>query len=75
MGAYFVLHSLSLTQQNLDSGYDDLGCVRRIKHCSIPEIFFNKICVDAKLELNFLFSDNYDSFSYPALNFNFLSTF
>ena len=44
---------MNFTQRNLESGSDDSGCVRRIKVCSIPDIFFKQICVDAKLELNF----------------------
>ena len=32
--------SVSLKQQKLKSGSDDLGSVCRIKLCSIPEIFF-----------------------------------
>ena len=46
-------YSITLTQQKLESGSDDSGCVRRIK--MIPKVFFlNKICVDAKLDFNFL---------------------
>ena len=40
------LHSKSLTQQKLESGSDDSGCARRIKVCSIPEIFL--YCVETK---------------------------
>ena len=39
LGAHSGLHSISLTQQKLESGSDDSGCVPRIKLCSIPEIF------------------------------------
>ena len=37
----FGLHSITLTQQKLESGSDDSGCVCRT-------------CVDAKLDFNFL---------------------
>ena len=38
--------SISLTQQKSKSGSDDLGCVHRIKLCSVPEIFL--YCVETK---------------------------
>ena len=45
-GAHLGLHSITLTQQKLESGSDDSGCVCRIKLCSIPEIFL--YCVETK---------------------------
>ena len=53
--------SVSLTQQKVESGLDDSGCVCKIKVCSTPEIFLNKVCADAKLELNF-FKQNFSFF-------------
>ena len=54
---YFGFHlgpySIDLTQQKLEFGSDDSGCVRRT-------------CVDAKLDFNFL--DNLNFFSH-TLNF------
>ena len=42
LGAHLGLHSI----RKLESGSDNLGCVRRIKVCSIPEIFL--YCVETK---------------------------
>ena len=33
---------MNLTQRKLESGLDDSGCVRKIKVCLIPEIFFKQ---------------------------------
>ena len=45
-GLPFGCRSVSLTQQKLESPYDDSECVRRIKVCLIPEIFLH--CVETK---------------------------
>ena len=50
---------MNLLHRKLESGSNDSGCVPRIKLCSIPEIFLNKICVGTKLELNFVFLPNF----------------
>ena len=46
LGLSLGLHSIILTQQRLESGSDDSGCVCRIKVCSMPEIFL--YCVKTK---------------------------
>ena len=46
LGLSLGLHSMSFTQQKFESGSDDSRCVRRIKVCSIPEIFW--YCVETK---------------------------
>ena len=53
LGLSLGLHSIILTQQKLESGWNDSGCVHKIK--MIPEIVLNEICVNAELEFN-LFS-------------------
>ena len=45
-GGHLGLHSITLIQRKLESRSDDSGCVRRIKLCSIPEIFL--YCLETK---------------------------
>ena len=47
------LHYISLMQQKLGSGSDNSECMHRIKVCSMPEIFLNKICLMQNLNLSF----------------------
>ena len=51
LGLSLGLHYVTLTQQKLESGSDDSGCVCKIKVCSIPEIFLYCLYIDKRVLL------------------------
>ena len=68
LGLPLGCRSITLTQQKLESGSNDSGCVRRMK--MITELFFlNEMCVDAKLELNSFFLTHQNLFSLNLIFF------